>query len=86
MTSSLRREAEALVEKLWPMVRDGGVPIPGRLHELFIDHIEAFAKVQRVKEVEAMDKRVRDEISTGRQITGAWMIDWLTQRKKELQP
>jgi len=77
MSSEIRREAEAL----WDQLKSGDP----------IEHIEAFAKAQRVKEVEAIAQELLDRI-TASAVNKTHALDvsdylaWLTQRKKELQP
>jgi len=81
MTSSIRREAEALYdEKIVPS---------GRLAA--VNYIEAFAKAQRVKEVEAIGDGIKamEYHYLVEHYCNTWkdaFAHWLSQRKKELEP
>ena len=71
--TELRREAEALLRQL-VLVRSR------HLAANESDLIEAFAKAQRVKEVEAIEARAKAAPDA------AEFFRWLSQRKKELEP
>ena len=71
--SDLRREAEAWMRKLPRYWCD-------------VEAVIAFAKAQRVKEVEAMRKYIAEEVNGEMDCTVQSMSVWLDKRAKELQP
>ena len=92
MTPDIRREAEALVNKWYASTLEANdTSYTGHTEEEWVSleaAIEAFAKAQRVKEVEAIVDRITRHVSFG--VSGfeyrAELIDWLSQRAKELEP
>ena len=86
MSDDLRREAEAVANRIDDglyRLREAGANHLSQA-KFAIDLIEAFAKVQWVKEVEAMQQRIEEHHAKDHWYFKSIKL-WLTQRKQELE-
>jgi len=86
--TSLRREAEALLKEWFNSTRAGNdeayIGISEDEWKGLEASIEAFAKAQRRKEVEAIQQAYTEKAI--RKMNPRTFVDWLSQRAKALEP